>query len=296
MMELILGTKTASKRALRTLLPLAVRKRLSTAIRHQGWIGEHRRQWWSVELVRDLAERDIDAYHRFLWSNHLGYAESYEVATRFGADQIKASRRVFFADLLAVLRRLGLSADSDIRSVLEVGCSLGYLLRFMETDLFRGARTLEGFDLDRRAIESGAAHLRAIGSNVSLRCGDVSLLEQMPDRPPYDLLVCTGVLMYLSEPRAASVIRAMLQRSRLVALAGLAHPGMDNARLEHSDSRRRDSTFIHNFDAMVERAGGRVVARRWEGSREVDGNTIYFVFATPHVTEDRFSCAESLDS
>ena len=26
---------------------------------------------------------------------------------------------------------------------------------------------------------------------------------------------------------------------------------------------------------------GRVVFRRWEGARQVDGNTIYFVFAEP---------------
>jgi SAM-dependent methyltransferase len=293
---MILGTKTVSKRALRTLVPLAVRKRLALAIHRQRWIGDKRRQWWSVELVRDLAERDVHAYHDFLWTNHLGYAESYEVRSRFGPENIKASRLMFFDDLAALLARRGMSADRDIQSVLEVGCSLGYQLRFMETDLFPGALALEGFDLDRHAIESGAAYLRGVGSKVSLRCGDVSLLEQMPGRVLFDLMVCTGVLMYLTEERAASVVRAMLKRTRLLALAGLAHPRADNAQLDRSDTRRRDSTFIHNFDAMVERAGGRVVARRWEGSRDVDGNTIYFVFATPEETEDRITCAESLES
>jgi hypothetical protein len=31
----------------------------------------------------------------------------------------------------------------------------------------------------------------------------------------------------------------------------------------------------------VERAGGRVVHRRWEGAQKVGGNTLYFVFAEP---------------
>jgi hypothetical protein len=39
--------------------------------------------------------------------------------------------------------------------------------------------------------------------------------------------------------------------------------------------------LIHNIDRMIERAGGRVLWRRWEGARKVDGNTIYFLIAEP---------------
>jgi hypothetical protein len=67
----------------------------------------------------------------------------------------------------------------------------------------------------------------------------------------------------------------------VLVLAGLAHPDQDNATLAASAVRERDGTFIHNLDAMVQDAGGRVVHRRWEGARLLDGNTIYFVFGVP---------------
>jgi hypothetical protein len=72
----------------------------------------------------------------------------------------------------------------------------------------------------------------------------------------------------------------MLRRTgHVLALAGLAHPERDNAELEESCVRPQDGTFIHNLDAMVRQSGGRVVRRRWEGARVMDGNTIYFVLA-----------------
>jgi hypothetical protein len=151
----------------------------------------------------------------------------------------------------------------------------------METDLFPSATALEGIDLDRQAISAGAAYLRSCGSKVAIRCGDAgALADEIGDRR-YDVTVCTGVLMYLNESRAADAVRVMLRNSdALVALAGLAHPTIDNANLARSDMRPTDHTFIHNLDRMVRLAGGTIKARRWEGSRDVDGNTIYFVFAT----------------
>jgi hypothetical protein len=149
----------------------------------------------------------------------------------------------------------------------------------METELFPAA-TLEGIDIDRYAIDSGNNYLREIRSRVELRCADMSDLEEVLGDREYDLIVCTGVLMYLEQKRAAEVLGAMLRHSHVVALAGLAHPSRDNVHLSASDVRTRDTTFVHNLDRMVIDAGGRVIGRDWQGSREVDGNTIYFVFAS----------------
>jgi SAM-dependent methyltransferase len=234
-----------------------------------------------VELVRDFAEKDVNAYHKFLWAHHLAYAAPYEVATRFGAEQIRPSRRMFFAELRRCIEALGLSVK-EIRSVLEVGCSLGYQLRYLETDLLPGAAVLEGIDIDDYAVRSGQEHLGAIGSKVSLKCGDIQQLDGLLGGRVYDIIVCTGVLMYLKEADAAGLVRAMLSHSRvMVAMAGLAHRVQDNAALGCSDVRDRDQTFIHNLDSMVKNGGGSVLARRWEGDRQVEGQTIYFVFAAP---------------
>lgn len=272
--------KDAAKRTVRSCIPVAARKRLAVWINRQKWLDEDRRSWWSQELVRDLASRDINEYHKFLWSRHLAYSAPYEVALKFGPDNMARSRRMFFADLRKVLSDRSIDPERDITSVFEVGCSLGYQLRYCETDLFTGAVVLDGSDIDEYAVRSGGGYLRDQGSKVRLACGDMEGLDAFLGGKHYDVTICSGVLMYLEENAAARVVDAMLRHTGVVvALSGLAHPELDNARLGHSLPRASDRSFIHNIDSMIERAGGTVLARRWEGGRFVDGHTIYFVFA-----------------
>jgi SAM-dependent methyltransferase len=265
----------ASRRLLRAALPLSLRKRLAVwAARRGGAAGE----WWSAELVGDLAELDANAYHRFLWANHLAYARSYEPSERFGTARVHPSRRLLFADLRRVLDARGI----QVRSVLEVGCSMGYLLRHLESQVFPGARVLDGIDIDAYAVSRGRQVLAAEGSKVRLATCDAAELPSVFGGRRYDLVLCAGVLMYLRAEDATAAVRAMLARcDGVLALAGLAHPERDNATLGISVSRMRDRSWIHNLDAIVVAAGGRVAARRWEGAREIRGNSLYFLFAEP---------------
>jgi SAM-dependent methyltransferase len=267
------------KQLLRSTIPLAIRKGLARVVGRQTWL--RARYWWVQELLRDFAERDPNAYHRFLWAHHLAYAETYEVALRFGPEQLHPSRRLLFDELVDCLvkQRVG---PGTISSVFEVGCSLGYNLRFLETDVFRGATVLEGCDIDAYAVNQGDAYLRAVGSRVRVSLCDMADLDRRLDRRMYDVTVCAGVLMYLRPVEAEQVVAAILRHtSKLAVFAGLADPERDNATLHESGRRPRDGTFIHNLDSMAIDSGGRVVRRRWDGSRDVGGNTVYFVFATP---------------
>jgi len=271
--------KLARKAAL-DLLPLAVRKPLSAAIGHQSWIKG--RYWYSMELVRDLAEEDPAEFHRFLWKNHLAYAETYEIAERFGDEHLHPSRQVLFSDVIAVLRTKGVDPATGVRSVFEVGCSMGYLLRHLETRLFPGAEVIEGVDIDEYAIAAGSTYLAAVGSKVRVARGDMEDLAAVLRGRRFDVLLCPGVLMYVPQENASGVVRTLLSHTEgLLVLTGPAHPTVDNVQLEESARRERDETFIHNLDRMVEDAGGRIVHRRWEGERDVGGNTIYWVFAEP---------------
>jgi SAM-dependent methyltransferase len=245
------------------------------------WIDADVRDWWTKELLRDFAERDRNAYHRFLWSHHLAYANYYEAESRFGKENIKGSRVMFFSDLQGHLVGSGIDVHKDIHSVFEVGCSLGYQLRHLETDVFPQATELAGVDIDNHAISQGAAYLQHKGSKILLQCEDMGNLASLLGDKTFDIIICTGVLMYLGEEQAARAVKEMLRHSRvMVALSGPAHPDIDNGSLVHSVVRSHDASFIHNFDAMVRRSGGDIIARRWEGSRLIDGHTIYFVFAT----------------
>jgi SAM-dependent methyltransferase len=269
-----------TKELIRTLLPLSIRKQLCVLMNRGAWVDADVLDWWTKELLRDFAERDRNAYHRFLWSHHLAYANYYETESRFGKEKIKGSRIMFFSDLLNHLAGSGIDVHEDIHSIFEVGCSLGYQLRHLETDVFPHARELSGVDIDNHAILQGAAYLQRKGSKVLLQCDDMGNLHNLLGDKTYDIIICTGVLMYLGEEQASLVVEEMLRHSKvLVALSGPAHPDIDNGCLGHSVVRSHDGSFIHNFDAMVRRSGGDILARRWEGSRRIDGHTIYFVFA-----------------
>jgi len=265
----------------RSLIPLSVRKRLAVWLYHQKWLNYNRRSWWSQELIQDLASLNINDYHKFLWSNHLAYSAPYEISQKFGHENMQQSRIMLFSDLTEHLMRMSVNPSADIKSVFEVGCSLGYLLRYCETDIFPSATDIEGSDIDQYAIRIGSEYLRSIGSRVRLTCGDMEELNHLMNNKIYDVILCPGVLMYLHENAACQVVDVLLQHTGvMLALTGLAHPDIDNAELQHSVARDRDQSFIHNFDSMITKAGGQIVARRWGGSTVVDGHTIYFVFAT----------------
>ncbi len=270
--------RTIKKTAYATL-PLAWRKRLAMWLDRQQWIAN--RHEWSMLVIRDWAEKDVDAYHKFLWSGHLGYAKFYDSANIFGADKILPSRRLFFEDLLACLREQGFDPRRDVKSVFEVGCSQGYLLRFAETQLFPAATDLAGIDIDGTAIEAGRAYLSEQGSKIRLQRADMSELENVLGEKSYDVILCAGVLLYLKQEAAEEVVRTMLRHTRyVVAIAGIGHPEVDNATLTVSEPRAWDAGMVHNLDAMVEKAGGKVLQRRWEGAREINGQRIHFVFSS----------------
>lgn len=274
--------KRLVKKLLRSVLPLALRKKLAIWINRQSWIAPGDRGYWATELLEDFASADVNAYHKFLWLNHLAYADTYEIPLRFGYENFNESRRIFFAELPDRLREAGIASPREIDSIFEVGCSLGYLLRYMETDMFPDAHVLEGIDIDEYAIADGMRYLRGLGSKIQLHHGDMERMDDALAGRRMDLVIASGVLLYLDEPSARRLVAKMLAvTSKLLAVTALAHPDVDNAELEESVVRERDGTWIHNVDAMIEAAGGRIVARRCEVSRMVDGNTIYFLYAVP---------------
>lgn len=285
--------KKSIKKIIRLLIPLPLRKRLAVSLYQQDWCPPQRKEWWTLEMLRDFAVKDINQYHKFLWSHHMAYAKTYETGLRFGHENMEGSRKIFFSDLKNLLAKLNVNPGHDISSVCEVGCSLGYQLHFLETEMFTGARELRVIDIDRYATEAGAAHLRDVRSKVDLVCADMEDLETILGNRTYDVMVCTGTLMYLKEASAAHVVDVMVRHTGTVlAIAGLAHPEIDNRFLHHSTTRAQDESFIHNIDSMVKIAGGTILARRCGGGKTVDGHAIYFVYAKKNTTK---GCIDAID-
>ncbi len=272
--------KSFIKRVIYTLFPLGLRKQLAVWINRQKWLSKHARAWWPHALLRDLAHDDPDAFHKFQWKHHLGYARSYDIASRFGFENFNETRKLLFTELPGRFRELGIDPDRDVNSVLDVGCSLGYHLRYMETNLFRAAERLAGLDIDVKAIEQGQRYLAELGSRVCLRSGDIVDLELLTGHDRFDVIFCCGTLLYLEERSAAELVVKMLEHAdKVLVLSGLAWKDCDNRELPHSMLRHHDHTWYHNLDAMVEQAGGEILYRRCEHGTVVDGNTIYFLYA-----------------
>ena len=181
------------------------------------------------------------------------------------------------------MKDLGLDSSKDIRSAFEVGCSLGYLLRFIEKDISPNSTELVGIDIDRVAIDHGARYLRSVGSKVKLICGDMEELVHFVGNDRFDFVFACGVLSYLNEKDAAKVVSEMLHRTnKILGLVGLACRSINNRELSQSQlSAAHRNQWIHNFEAMIEAADGCVIASRWEGDRQFSNQPIYFVFAVP---------------
>jgi SAM-dependent methyltransferase len=231
-------------------------------------------------MMDDLRRRDPDALHRFLWSNHLAYAASYEVPERFGASNLNPSRRILFDDLTAHLRRRGLDPE-HIRSAFEVGCSMGYLLRHLELEVCPSAEALHGLDIDAYAVETGMAHLHSIGSKVQLFAADMADTGRIMAGRRYDLVLCCGVLMYVNEATAAQVVRVMLSHTQhlagLVCLAGRE----DALPSGPSVARPEDGTFIHDIGRMIRQAGGRLASARRVGTEISGSSPCHIILAEP---------------
>lgn len=274
--------KGSIKRLIVAIVPLGLRKKLAIWLSRRSWGNADTRAWWCTELLTDFAADDANAYHKFLWTHHLAYARSYEIAERFGYDNFNQSRKILFEELPDRLSAIGLDPDADVDSVLDVGCSLGYLLRYVETDVFPGAGSLVGVDVDGHAIRDGSRYLQGIGSKVQLYDCDLETMTEVVGDQAFDVVLASGVLLYFDLASAERVVHQLVQRTRkLLIITGLAAPDCDNRELQASQVRERDGTWIHNIDAMLEGAGARILARRWEGGRIVDGNTIYFLYAGP---------------
>jgi SAM-dependent methyltransferase len=260
MRDAILRAAALAVRGARHALPLAVRKRLASVVSRRNVPGQ---VTIGIELLRDLARDDPVGFHHYLWANHLAYAKTYELG-RFAPGALEADRKVLFEQLCAELRRQGLDPGEDIHSILDAGCSLGYLLRHAEKSVFPSATTLTGIDIDTRAVAEGSLHLRRIGSRVELMVAGIEQLDEVLPGRRFDVVISCGSLMYLDQARAARAVASLLGHAdRVLGLTDWAHPVQDNALLAQSVGRNVDEAWIHNLDSMVEAAGGHVVFRAW---------------------------------
>ena len=153
------------KRALRSSIPLPLRMRLAIWLNRQPWFTRDYLAvgWWATWGCRILKRSTSSSGSTISWATRDGTTPRMNYSR---SSRCSPSRRMFFDDLVSVVRELGLQ-PSDIGSILEVECSLGYLLRHLEVEVFPGCRELLGIDIDGPAIRKGTDYLKRHGSKVA---------------------------------------------------------------------------------------------------------------------------------
>lgn len=95
-----------------------------------------------------------------------------------------------------------LARSHAVASVLDVGCGWGRnLAAFSAT-----ARALHGFDTDRDGVLAARNRLAGSGADVRLWIGD---LRAMPLRRRYELVICYGVLHFLTQAERTTAYDAL---------------------------------------------------------------------------------------
>lgn len=260
-------------------LPLSVRKII---VRSRTCRNSKAGASFAIGMLDDLRRGNPDALHRFLWSNHLAYAASYEVSRRFGPSNLNASRRILFDEMRSYLLAQGFDPCKQIRSVFEIGCSMGYLLRHLEVAAFPSANVLHGIDIDEYAVTAGMAHLSSLKSKVRLSVADMSATGRVIGDRTYDVILCCGVLMYVNEHTAGEIVRLMCSRANcLVGIICLANPEGRRTAPSRSAQRSSDGAFIHDVSQMVRHAAGKIVCSRFIGTDISGSSPSYAILAAP---------------
>ncbi|HWB82544.1 MAG TPA: class I SAM-dependent methyltransferase [Bryobacteraceae bacterium] len=258
------------------LLPLEIRKGLVLRIERLKfrWVPD-----FSIGILEDLRRHDPEALHRFLWSNHLAYAATYEPKKKFEASSLNPTRQLLFRQIVDYYRSSGLNPQEQIRSVFEVGCSLGYLLRYLELYVLPAAAPLHGIDIDRYAVRTGMSYLQSVNSKVQLFDADVAKIGEATGNQQYDLVLSCGVLMYLNKKTAKATLQKMFALSRrLVGIICTAHQGDGGATL-NSETRKSDGAYLHDMHSMIRESGHYIISSTFVDFAESGSSPSYVILA-----------------
>lgn len=153
------------RRVLWSIAPLPWRRRVVVWLDGVTWL--RTKANFPFLLLGDLDERDGEGYFRFVWSRHVGEAREFGGYIESDEDRLLPTRHVLLAELTRFLEARGLNPHRDVKSVLDLGCFRGSLLRFVERYVFENAEELVGVDLDARAIAEG----RQVPRRNRRKCG-----------------------------------------------------------------------------------------------------------------------------
>ena len=126
------------------------------------------------------------------------------------------------------LERLGRDRERGIISVLDVGCGVGtfsfYALECVCAPDLKNRIKVLGVDRDPRAIALARrlARKQGLAGQIAFECTDAfTYLKHTQEQ--FDLTLCIGVLAYLPDPQAVTLLRAIRGRLRIGGVLLVSH-------------------------------------------------------------------------
>ncbi|MEO6209080.1 MAG: class I SAM-dependent methyltransferase [Gemmatimonadaceae bacterium] len=136
--------------------------------------------------------------------------------------------------------------ERRVRNALDVGCGEG---------LWRAALRANRPALAYAGIDPSAYAAKRFGARRNIRQGDITSLDALRIRGPFDVIICNDVLHYVATPELRIGVHALATRLRGVAYLGLFTSADDIEGDMKTYLRRPPSFYRREF----ERAGLRSV-------------------------------------
>jgi SAM-dependent methyltransferase len=102
--------------------------------------------------------------------------------------------------------------ERRVRSALDIGCGEGLWRAALHS--VRPSMRYVGIDPSEYAV-------RRFGTRRNIRLGDITSLDALRIRGPFDVIICNDVLHYVATPDLRAGMRALAERLRGVAYLGL---------------------------------------------------------------------------
>ncbi len=131
--------------------------------------------------------------------------------------------------------------ERRVRSALDIGCGEG---------LWRAALHRERPQLRYAGVDPSAYVVQRYGARRNIRQGDITSLDVLRIRGPFDLIFCNDVLHYVATPELRVGMRGLAERLRGVAYLGL-FTSADDIEGDMNTYLRRSPSFYRSAFARV---------------------------------------------
>jgi len=133
--------------------------------------------------------------------------------------------------------------NKHIKSVLELGCSVGGVLR--EIQLVRPDIKLSGIDVSSNAIGIGLKK----NKDIDMRVHDINKIGGLFAPNSFDLVITSGVMIYLNPRKSAGVIKniASIAKHNVISIELNSRKRREHIHQEHKGCKMFSCDYVNRY-------------------------------------------------